>query len=77
MPRSAAPACDCGAARAPVFLSGNFASFTDKENRMEAKVGSAAPDFALASHTDQKLSLASFRGRCTVVSFLPFAFTGG
>ena len=48
-----------------------------KENRMEAKVGSAAPDFTLASHTDQKLGLASFRGRRTVVSFLPFAFTGG
>jgi peroxiredoxin len=44
---------------------------------MEAKVGSAAPDFTLASHTDQKLGLASFRGRRTVVSFLPFAFTGG
>ena len=39
--------------------------------------GSAAPDFTLASHTDQKLTLASFRGRPTVVSFLPFAFTGG
>jgi peroxiredoxin len=39
--------------------------------------GSAAPDFTLASHTDQKVTLASFRGRPTVVSFLPFAFTGG
>ena len=45
---------------------------------MELKVGSAAPDFALAAHnTDQKISLASFRGRPTIVSFLPFAFTGG
>lgn len=44
---------------------------------MEVKTGSAAPDFTLSSHTDQKLSLASFRGRRTVVSFLPFAFTGG
>jgi len=44
---------------------------------MELQPGSAAPDFTLASHTDQKLTLASFRGRCTVVSFLPFAFTGG
>jgi peroxiredoxin len=44
---------------------------------MEVKVGSPAPDFTLSSHADQKLSLASFRGRRTVVSFLPFAFTGG
>jgi peroxiredoxin len=39
--------------------------------------GSAAPDFTLASHNDQKLSLGSFRGKPTIVSFLPFAFTGG
>jgi peroxiredoxin len=44
---------------------------------MELQVGSTAPDFTLATHTDQKLSLAGFRGRKTVVSFLPFAFTGG
>jgi peroxiredoxin len=44
---------------------------------MEVKPGSAAPDFTLASHTDQKLSLSSFRGKPTVVAFLPFAFTGG
>lgn len=44
---------------------------------MELQAGSAAPDFTLPSHTDQKLSLASFRGRPTVVAFLPFAFTGG
>src|SRR5690349_19959721 len=44
-----------------------------KENRMDAKVGSAAPDFTLASHTDLTFGLASFRGRRTVVSFLPFA----
>ena len=39
--------------------------------------GSAAPDFTLAAHNDQKPSLSSFRGKATVVSFLPFAFTGG
>ena len=45
---------------------------------MELKPGSAAPDFSLAAHnTDQKISLASYRGRPTVVSFLPMAFTGG
>jgi len=44
---------------------------------MEVKVGSTAPDFTLASHTDQKVSLATYRGRPVVVAFMPFAFTGG
>jgi hypothetical protein len=48
-----------------------------RSSYMELQAGTTAPDFTLASHTDQKLSLASFRGRLTVVSFLPFAFTGG
>ena len=44
----------------------------------ELKAGTAAPDFSLAAHNnDQKISLASFRGRPVIVSFLPFAFTGG
>jgi peroxiredoxin len=50
---------------------------TQESTRMELQPGSAAPDFTLASHTDQKISLAAYRGRPTVVSFLPFAFTGG
>ena len=45
---------------------------------MEIKEGAAAPDFTLAAHnSDQKISLASFRGRSVVVAFMPFAFTGG
>ena len=44
---------------------------------MEVKEGAVAPDFTLPSHTDQKVSLSSFRGRRTVVAFMPFAFTGG
>lgn len=45
---------------------------------MEIKTGSAAPDFTLAAHnTDQKIALASFKGRPVVVAFMPFAFTGG
>ena len=44
---------------------------------MELQAGTAAPDFALATHTDQKLALSAFKGKRTVVSFLPFAFTGG
>jgi peroxiredoxin len=39
--------------------------------------GSPAPDFTLASHGDQKIALGTFRGRPAIVSFLPFAFTGG
>jgi peroxiredoxin len=44
---------------------------------VEVKTGSAAPDFTLPSHADQKVSLASFKGRPVVVAFMPFAFTGG
>lgn len=44
---------------------------------MALQVGSQAPDFTLNSHTDQKVSLKDFRGKPTVVAFLPFAFTGG
>jgi len=39
--------------------------------------GSQAPDFSLASHLDQPYALANYRGKKTVVAFLPFAFTGG
>ena len=45
---------------------------------MALEAGKTAPDFSLAAHnTDQKISLASFRGRPVIVSFLPMAFTGG
>lgn len=44
---------------------------------MTIQVGAAAPDFTLGSHTDQKFTLSSFRGRPVVVTFMPFAFTGG
>jgi peroxiredoxin len=45
---------------------------------MTLQSGSPAPDFTLAAHNnDQKISLGSFRGRPTIVSFLPMAFTGG
>ena len=45
---------------------------------MELQPGTAAPDFTLAAHNaDQKLSLASFKGKPVIVSFLPLAFTGG
>ena len=39
--------------------------------------GAPAPDFTLATHTGGNASLAGFKGRRTVVTFLPFAFTGG
>ncbi len=41
------------------------------------EAGTPAPDFMLAAHTGETLSLAKYRGRRTLVSFLPFAFTGG
>ena len=45
---------------------------------MEIQAGSAAPDFSLgAHHSDQKVTLSSFKGRPVVVAFMPFAFTGG
>lgn len=43
----------------------------------ELKPGTQAPEFSLAAHNGDPLALAAFRGRKTVVSFLPFAFTGG
>ncbi len=39
--------------------------------------GTPAPEFSLAAHSGQTLTLSGFRGRRTVVAFLPFAFTGG
>ena len=39
--------------------------------------GTKAPDFSLATHTGLTLALSAYRGRPMVVSFLPFAFTGG
>jgi peroxiredoxin len=41
------------------------------------QVGTQAPDFELASHVDKKFALNGFKGRKTVVAFMPFAFTGG
>jgi peroxiredoxin len=44
---------------------------------MTIQVGAPAPDFTLGSHADQKVSLSGHRGRRVVVTFMPFAFTGG
>ena len=41
------------------------------------QVGTPAPEFSLTSHTGETVTLTSFKGRRTVVAFLPFAFTGG
>jgi cytochrome oxidase Cu insertion factor (SCO1/SenC/PrrC family) len=42
------------------------------------KVGSTAPDFALKDQNGNDVSLASFRGKKSVVlAFYIFAFTGG
>jgi cytochrome oxidase Cu insertion factor (SCO1/SenC/PrrC family) len=67
-----------GKSRPFVVFSGNGFAVSRKENfHMALQPGTTAPDFTLASHNGEKVSLASFRGRPTVVSFLPFAFTGG
>jgi peroxiredoxin len=50
---------------------------TTRRTRMTIQTGAAAPDFTLAAHNDQKIALASFKGRPVVVAFMPFAFTGG
>ena len=43
---------------------------------MAAEVGQPAPDFTLASHTDQQVSLGQFKGKKHVVlSFHVFDFT--
>jgi peroxiredoxin len=39
--------------------------------------GAPAPEFSLASHLGDNYSLSAYKGRLTVVSFLPLAFTGG
>lgn len=39
--------------------------------------GTQAPDFSLASHLDKPFALSSFKGKKTIVAFMPFAFTGG
>jgi peroxiredoxin len=44
---------------------------------MTVQTGAPAPDFTLGSHADQKVSLSTYRGRPVVVTFMPFAFTGG
>lgn len=44
---------------------------------MALSPGATAPDFTLNAHTGQSIGLAAYRGRRTVVAFLPFAFTGG
>jgi len=41
------------------------------------QAGTQAPEFSLVTHNGQTFALSGFRGRRTVVAFLPFAFTGG
>jgi peroxiredoxin len=41
------------------------------------QAGAQAPDLSAASHLDKPFALNSYRGKKTVVAFMPFAFTGG
>lgn len=43
---------------------------------MPAETGAPAPDFALRNQDKNEVSLESFRGRNTVLVFIPFPFTG-
>lgn len=42
---------------------------------MPAEIGAPAPDFALRNQDKNEVSLESFRGRNTVLVFIPFPFT--
>lgn len=63
--------------RPRVFFGHGMAVNHRRRPTVELQAGVQAPDFTLAAHTDQKVSLASYRGRRVVVAFMPFAFTGG
>jgi len=43
---------------------------------MPLAIGSAAPEFTLFDQNKQKTSLEDFKGRATLVVFIPFPFTG-
>jgi len=44
---------------------------------MALEAGAQAPDFTLPTYDGKTVSLSAYRGRKTVVAFMPFAFTGG
>jgi hypothetical protein len=61
-----------------VSLQRALARIRQRRSRMPAlQPGTQAPEFSLASHLDKPYALNSYRGKKTVVAFLPFAFTGG
>lgn len=43
---------------------------------MSAAIGAPAPDFSLRNPDKEAMSLADFKGRKTLVVFIPFPFTG-
>jgi peroxiredoxin len=63
--------------RAGILWGRLLLKHTTRRILMTVQTGAVAPDFTLASHADQKVSLSGFRGRPVVVTFMPFAFTGG
>jgi peroxiredoxin len=56
---------------------GTIAPPTKEIDMPALQPGTTAPDFSLASHLDKPFALNTFKGRKTVVAFMPFAFTGG
>ncbi len=49
---------------------------TAVESRAVPAVGQEAPDFTLASTSDEKVTLSSLRGSPVLIAFFPLAFTG-
>jgi hypothetical protein len=69
-------AIPAGAARA-ILPRRRFAVISTWRTDMALQPGDKAPDFTLPAHSGDKVALSGFRGRPTVVAFMPFAFTGG
>ena len=67
----------CAALLSAVVCAGlNAQQLTPPKTNL--KVGDMAPDFTLTATNGQKVHLADFRGKKTVVlAFFPAAFTGG
>jgi len=61
-----------------LFAFSSFALRAQSSGSTTLKVGDTAPDFTLPSTGGEKVHLADYTGKSTVVlAFFPAAFTGG
>ncbi len=44
---------------------------------MALQPGTSAPEFTLAAHTGEQVSLSAYRGSTVILAFHPASFTGG